>query len=125
MRPMIWFKAFVLLVLDLVATCAAIRMFAKLPSLEGRTASRAFFDTDDTYIGRAIAASTAANPGLSGVHSLDEGHDAFAARVLLARAAARNPALQTGCGEAKSCAGPNHVSQSCAERRGVTLPATT
>ena len=61
-----------------------------MPSLENRTASAAFPDTADTPLGRGIAPAAAAHPGLSGVHPLQRGHDAFAARALLARAATRS-----------------------------------
>ena len=84
----------ILLLLVLVATGVAIRMFARLPSLDGRTDSRAFVDTGDTRIGRAIASSTAAHPGLTGVHLLADGRDAFTARALLARASQRSIDVQ-------------------------------
>jgi putative cardiolipin synthase len=58
-----------------------------LPSLEERTISAAFPDTDATRLGRAVAPRAAANPGKSGIHPLRDSHAAFAARVLLARAA--------------------------------------
>src|SRR6185437_12431721 len=65
-------------------------MFVDLPSLDGRTTSRALTDTEGTRIGRAIASQTAAHPGLGGIHLLSDGPDAFAARVALARAAERS-----------------------------------
>jgi putative cardiolipin synthase len=67
---------------------------AALPSLENRTASSAFTDTADTRLGRALAPRVAANPGMSGVFPLLDGHDAFAARVLLARTAERSLDIQ-------------------------------
>ena len=40
-----------------------------------------------TRLGQALAPAIAAHPGKSGIHALPDPHDAFAARVLLARAA--------------------------------------
>lgn len=65
-------------------------MLNDLPSLEGRSESRAFTDTDDTRLGRAIAPLEAAHPGSSGIWPLADAHDAFAARALLARSAERS-----------------------------------
>lgn len=81
--------ALVLLLLGLV-----IRILNPLPSLDGRSQSRAFTNTVDTPLGRAIAPQVAAHPGLSGVHPLADGRSAFAARVHLARRAQRSLDLQ-------------------------------
>jgi len=85
-----WLKIFVVLLLVLLALVLALRLWAPLPSLEGRTVSQALPDTADTAIGRALADSRARHPELSGLHLLDDGQDAFAARVLLARGAERS-----------------------------------
>jgi putative cardiolipin synthase len=85
-----WLKAFFTLLMNLFAIVVAIRMFANLPSLDGRTISRAFSDTEGTRIGRAVASQTAAHPGLSGIHPLGDALDAFAARIVMARAADRS-----------------------------------
>ena len=85
-----WLTGFALFLLALVLAGAAVRELAPLPSLENRTRSRAFAATGDTPLGRAIAPAATARPGLSGIHSLARGHDAFAARALLARAATRS-----------------------------------
>lgn len=85
-----WQEAFFLLLLILATRGAAIRMFADLPSLAGRTTSRAFTDTEGTRIGRAVASQTAAHPGLAGIHPLGDALDAFAARMALAREAERS-----------------------------------
>lgn len=66
----------------------------QLPSLEGRSVSSAITDTAGTTLGRAITALTAAHPGRSGVHPLGDSRDAFAARMLLARAAERSLDVQ-------------------------------
>jgi putative cardiolipin synthase len=65
-----------------------------LPSLEGRIESYAFTDTGATRLGKAIAPKAAAHPGLSGIYSLRVAEDAFAARMLLARAAQRSLDIQ-------------------------------
>jgi putative cardiolipin synthase len=67
---------------------------APLPSLEGRTVSAAFVRTSDTRLGRAVEPVAAKHPGTSGVHPLLDARDAFAARVLLARAAERSLDIQ-------------------------------
>src|SRR3954468_5074802 len=59
-----------------------------------RPASHVLRDTGDTRLGRALAAALAAHPGRNGIHGLADGRDAFAARVLLARAAERSLDLQ-------------------------------
>ena len=56
----------------------------------GRTPSQALVDTGDTLLGRAAAPLAAAHPGLSGAMSFDDPREAFAARMLLARAAERS-----------------------------------
>lgn len=61
----------------------------RLPSLAGRVPSTALLDTADTTLGRRIGARVEAHPGKPGVHPLFDSRDAFAARVLLARAAER------------------------------------
>ncbi|WP_324749788.1 phospholipase D family protein [Sphingomonas sp. LY54] len=83
-----WLRALLLGVLALVGAGLAVRVLAPLPSLENRTASRAYADTGDTALGRAIAPAVAAAPaGHSGIHPLADPAGAFAARILLARAA--------------------------------------
>jgi putative cardiolipin synthase len=66
----------------------------RLPSLEGRSASHVIVDTADTRLGKSIAPMAAAHPGRSGIYPLSDAHDAFAARVLLARAAERTLDVQ-------------------------------
>lgn len=78
----------------LVIVAAAASACAPLPPLEPRTASVAMTDTGATQLGRALAPLAAQHPGLSGIHSLLGGRDAFAARVLLARAAERSLDIQ-------------------------------
>jgi cardiolipin synthase C len=77
-----------LLLLAFAAACTP------LPSLEGRTPSRAFGDTADTRLGRSVAPLVGEHPDTSGLVPLASGRDAFAARVLLADAAERSLDVQ-------------------------------
>ncbi|MES2017651.1 MAG: phospholipase D family protein [Pseudomonadota bacterium] len=67
---------------------------AALPPQDGRIASRALAGTDATLIGKAVAPLAAAHPGLSGVHLLADGRDAFAARMMMADKAERSLDVQ-------------------------------
>jgi len=67
---------------------------SSLPTGLERAPSRAPVDTSGTRLGRALAPSVAANAGKSGIHALADGRDAFAARILLARAAERSLDVQ-------------------------------
>lgn len=87
---MSWLKALTLVAVGLVGAGLAIRTFAGLPPLSGRSPSTFYSDTQDTRLGAAIGPRVEAHPGRSGVHPLADGPDAFAARVLLARAAERS-----------------------------------
>ena len=71
--------------LVLAALAALLSACASLPSLEGRTASRALVATASTRLGAAVTPLTAARPGKTGIHALPDPRDAFAARALLAR----------------------------------------
>ena len=78
-----------ILCLGLLAGCA-------LPSQEQRSQSQAL-DPDAAAaapLGRAIAPVAAGHAGLSGIHPLADAHDAFAARMMLARAAERSLDVQ-------------------------------
>jgi putative cardiolipin synthase len=81
-----------LLVAELVV--AALTGCASLPSLEGRSESTAYVDTEGTRIGRAVAADVAANPGRTGIHPLPDPHDAFAARAAFCAGAERSLDVQ-------------------------------
>ncbi len=83
------------------AVCAAILLAAcvagcsSLPPLDGRSVSRAFEDAGSTRLGTAVARGVAAHrPGTSGIYPLPDAREAFAARVLLARAAERSLDVQ-------------------------------
>lgn len=60
-----------------------------LPSLEGRSSSQALTPAEarQTALGQALTPMVQSHPGESGIYSLADAHDAFAARVLLARSA--------------------------------------
>lgn len=77
-----------------VALAIALAGCAGLPSLAGRTASTALSDTAATPLGVAIAPLAAAHPGKSGLYSLVDGREAFAARAVLANAAHRSLDVQ-------------------------------
>jgi putative cardiolipin synthase len=78
----------------ILALAACLAGCAALPSQEGRPVAAHLADTDDTPLGRGIRAQRDAHPGKSGVHALNLPLDAFAARVLLMRAAARSLDIQ-------------------------------
>lgn len=67
-----------------------------LPSLEGRQVSQALttYDGQDTRLGRSMAPLLERNQGLSGVATLEDSMDAFAARMLLIASAQRSLDLQ-------------------------------
>ena len=67
---------------------------ASLPDGYPRQESRTLQDTGDTRLGRAIAPLAGTHPGLSGVHPLVRGTDAFLARLILAAGADRSLDVQ-------------------------------
>ena len=79
----------VLLLAALVSGCA-------LPSLDGRSASRALSPEESraTALGRALRPEALRHPGLTGVSPLPDAHDAFASRVLLSMAAEKTLDVQ-------------------------------
>src|SRR5262249_15239734 len=76
------------------ALALSITGCASLPALEGRIETSSIADTEGTRLGRAVAPGAAANPGKAGVYPLHAPADAFAARVLLARAAEKSLDVQ-------------------------------
>ena len=74
----------------LVAFAVLVTGCATLPPPKDRVETTALTDTAGTRLGRAIAPGVAANPGKTGIHSLPDPRDAFAARVLLASAAEKS-----------------------------------
>ena len=73
---------------------AALSGCCNLPPLDGRSQSTAFPDTVQTRLGLSIAPRVAGHQGESGIHLLADSHDAFAARMLLARRADRSLDVQ-------------------------------
>jgi putative cardiolipin synthase len=67
---------------------------ATLPPNVDRTDTRAFRDTDDTWLGQARRDEVKAHPGLSGLYLLGDGLDAYVARAVLAEAADRSIDVQ-------------------------------
>jgi len=65
-----------------------------LQEVNGRTESIPVSHTSSTRISRAVRSSTDAHPGQSGFHLLVNGHDAFAARLLLADTAEKTLDVQ-------------------------------
>lgn len=82
------------LAIILLATGIAIRLLYPRPPLEPRTVSGHVTKTGDTPLGRSVARMSSAHAGHSGFHLLNNGRDAFAARILLARAAVRGLDIQ-------------------------------
>ncbi|MFC4256193.1 phospholipase D family protein [Croceibacterium xixiisoli] len=83
------------LVLLLALAGLVIRVSHPLPPLEPRPHSRHFTDTVDTPLGQSVTRARQGQPDhCSGVHLLENGRDAFAARILLARAAVRSLDVQ-------------------------------
>ncbi|RSZ60637.1 phospholipase D family protein [Massilia atriviolacea] len=78
----------------LLLAAATLQGCAGLPALDGRTASHAIAATSATRLGTALAPLNAARPGMSGLYSLANGRDAFAARAMLANAAERTLDIQ-------------------------------
>ncbi|MCG8688268.1 MAG: phospholipase D family protein, partial [Desulfobacterales bacterium] len=73
----------------LLSSCAAT-----LPTDFPRTQSQSYTDTDTTFLGQTVHPLAANHPGKSGFHILDDGLDAFVARVVLARSAQRSLDIQ-------------------------------
>ena len=65
-----------------------------LPPLNQQTMSTALTDTADTRLGKAVHAQAQAQSDKSGIYGLEVPQEAFAARVLLARAAERSLDVQ-------------------------------
>lgn len=65
-----------------------------LPTLDQRTVSRALPPDAQTRLGQTLAPLVDAHPDASGIYPLANAHEAFAARVLLARAAERTLDVQ-------------------------------
>ena len=78
----------------LLVAALALGGCASLPPLDGRSASTALTATADTRLGKAVSAAARDREDESGIYELPQGTDAFAARVVLARAAERSLDVQ-------------------------------
>jgi putative cardiolipin synthase len=80
----------------LLFAAATLAGCGSLPSLDGRSASAALTGSQTlaTRLGAAVQPLAAAHPGLTGVYALEEGMDAFAARIMLANTAQRSLDVQ-------------------------------
>ena len=76
------------------AILAALRWGSRMPEPEPGTPAAAFAEPETTTLGRGVAPALAEHPGRSGLHLLPDALDAFAARMLLVRAAERSLDLQ-------------------------------
>lgn len=91
---MVLIRVLLWLLLALLIAGLLLRLLFPLPPLEPRTESR-FVPVDlATPLGRGAATLTRPHAGLTGVHLLNDGRTAFAARVALARSAVRTLDLQ-------------------------------
>jgi putative cardiolipin synthase len=76
-----------------IAVGTAVRLASHLPR-RSQPPGRPLSPAEDSGLYRSTREQAAQHPGLSGVHLLSDGVDAFAARLLLARAAERTLDLQ-------------------------------
>lgn len=75
-------------IVALIAVGVALHFLFPLPALGPRKHSSVIAGKDDSSLARGARRLSADHPGMSGVHMLNGGRSAFAARVALARAAA-------------------------------------
>ncbi len=87
-------QSLAVLVALIAAGILVLRLLNPLPPLGPRTVSAHFSDTADTPLGQGGSRASDGHEGLSGIHVLMRGHEAFAARALLARAAVRSLDVQ-------------------------------
>lgn len=80
---------FAILAVAAALVAALARRVDPKPFLDPRPLSQMMNDTVETRLGRMLCPLASANPGLSGVHTLDDPREAFAARVILIRSAER------------------------------------
>ncbi len=72
-----------------IIAIVALRLLFPLPDLPEAGAGSDWPTLAETDLGRVIAPSAEANPGMSGILPLERGTDAFAARIMLIRSATR------------------------------------
>ena len=83
-----------LLLASVAVAWLVIKVMLRLPEPGDRPAFVAPEANADTRLGRALAPLVSAHPGKAGIIALADGHDAFAARLLLADAADRSLDVQ-------------------------------
>lgn len=96
-KPNRWRRRSRLVVAALAALAAiwlVLKFTMRLPPPGVRTESTRLDADADTRLRRILAPLSAAHPGKSGIFPLMDGHDAFAARILLCRAAERTLDVQ-------------------------------
>ena len=81
-------SVFVICVLTVLASCAS------LPRDYERHASHALEDTSDTLLGRVITPAVKAHPGETGIYMLNNGKDAYVARLKIIEKAERSLDVQ-------------------------------
>ena len=81
-------SVFVICVITVLASCAS------LPRDYERHVSHALEDTSDTPIGRAVTQEVKAHPGETGIYMLDNGKDAYVARLKIIEHAERSLDVQ-------------------------------
>lgn len=97
MHKSFWIAGFYLIALALFVVVTAgitIRLTHPLPSLEGRGTPPLLPGISTTRLEQAIEPEAARHSGTSGIHAIPDPHEAFAARVMLARAAERTLDIQ-------------------------------
>ena len=80
-------RRILLVLLVVVVALALARFFVRLPPLDGRSETLALAPDPETPLGKALLPLAAAHPGLTGIRPLWPGIEAYAARMVLARAA--------------------------------------
>ncbi|MCB2104936.1 MAG: phospholipase D family protein, partial [Rhodobacteraceae bacterium] len=80
-------RALAVLATVIAAPILVLRLLFPLPAADGRTAGTAIAPSERTALGASILPLAAAHPGTSGVMALENGIDAFAARMALIHAA--------------------------------------
>lgn len=87
-------KIITVVIIMLIVIGIGVRLLNPLPPLGLRTVTHKLEETRDTPLGRSVAEAANQHPGLTGIHPLNEGRAAFAARASLARAATRSLDVQ-------------------------------
>ncbi len=87
-------KITILIILVVVLILVVLGFMTHLPDNSNRTESKVIPDGETTSLGKAFRPSLQKYPGLTGVHLLGKGLDAFVGRAVLARLAERSIDVQ-------------------------------